>query len=211
VAIEFLDPDQPLDALEQPVETLGPDAPEHRWLRLSMDRDAVVAAVLLAAAAALTLIAPFQTVWTEVQGSGANANGIGVDGWGRYETLNGAGTRSGVHDPRWGIPLACCAAGFAVTALVVTVLALRGRTPRVASAAAGAALALTGGVAGVTVAMWLQIDALFDRIHSATSAEELTDTFSGIHLGIGATLWLGCAAVVVGVLGSAACLRLRRA
>ena len=206
--IEFLDPDghSAVGPEPAPTEVIGGDGPQRR--RIELDRDAAAAFVLLVGAAVLAVLASFQTVTTEFQRRNGHPVGASVDAWGRYHTVGAASVAPGVHEPRYGIPLSCCAAVFALAGLIVGLAALRSRNPRQAVIGVIGVIASVCVLAGVTATMWLQIDAVFDSFHATTNgADELPDSLGGFHLGIGAAIWTSLAAIVAALLGCYACIR----
>jgi hypothetical protein len=201
--IEFLDPGP-----NQPYEPVEPGISEQPRRATP---EAIGLLIMLSAAALLPVVAAFQAVYSVRSSADALEFRYTVDGWGRYTAGEVGVFPSGLHEPRFGILLCAVAACFAVLALLAVtrlVLPHPAGPPVSASSVAGAAAALTGVLVGITGAMTLQIETVFDRLRSTGGPIVVDRT---VHLGIGGAVWLTLAAVLAGGLSVAAALRVRRA
>lgn len=206
--IEFFISEEPPEELGQQ-EEMGGEPPQRR--PVPHDLGPLLAVLLLAAAASLSAIAPFQRMYTIAQdGRGLDSTSYGADGWGRYQTHNRAGLSgipSGVHETRYGIPLVICAGLLALLGggLLIALL-LRSRDTRRRAVGLGVPIALVAGaaIAGVTAGMWLQVQAMFDTLHA--QLDDVGQGFSGspaIDTGMGACVWLSLAGGAAGLLAAA--------
>jgi hypothetical protein len=205
VQVEFLDPDDP-------ARTDGPDVGEEigrdpsRWAAL--DHDLVAGCVLFAAAAVLAVIAPFQQLFVIRQPTADEGLTYAMDGWGRISVNNSGSVATSLHSSRFGLPLAICAGLLTVLVLALATTAVRGpASDRLRRASAGVAIALTGLLTGLFVAMWLLADAELDNAQPSTVDVELGP--STPNFDYGACLWLAAAAVLASALGTGAVLRRR--
>lgn len=196
-------------------EEMGGDPRRRRPLEL--DRTAVVAVLLLAAASALPTVAAFQGVYTVRQrgGRGISVSGVsfGADGWGRYHEAAGGDilfdVPSGVHEIRYGIPLVVCAAVLALLGLALAgtflVRASSMLRRRVLTVAAPIALTAAAVLGGVVASMWLHVQSEFDTLHAQLDAPRRGFGINPrIETGIGACVWLALASVVAGLLAAGA-------
>jgi hypothetical protein len=215
--IEFLTPGAAGASLGPPDEIGGEVRAPKRWhaLRASGRFSGALLGTLglLAAAAALPVMAAFRTIYT-VRQFGSNGGGFTywVDGWGRYRPA-AAHFPAGVHEPRAGLVLVGCAAGFALLALLVAATALpevaRRVVPRLATLVLAASAGLSGLLAGTLASMALQIDSLSANLRVEAGADR---GFGSPHFRVttGGCLWLGLAGLAAGVLAIGAVTQLRR-
>jgi hypothetical protein len=207
VDVEFFEPGDPTRSLgHEGGEEIGRDP--SRWATL--DRNLVASVVLLAAAAALAVLAPFQQLMVIRQPSAGQSLKFAVDGWGRLHLNQDAVAPPGYHLSRFGIPLVICAGLLTVLVLLLAAAAAGSRLPdRVVRAGAVVAIGITGVLAGVLASMWLFVDAQFASSRASTVDVELGPTVPTNHYGAG--MWLVGAAVLATALGLGAASRWRRA
>jgi hypothetical protein len=207
VQIEFFDP-------EDSGRPMGPDPAEEighgpsRWA--SLDPALPAAGVLLAAAAALAAIAPFQQLFVIRQPGAGRSLTFAADGWGRVSVNEGAGALGPFHFSRFGIPLLACA-GLLVILLAVLLAAAAGVrwAERALTGAGLAAVTVIGTLVGVLASMVLLADSQFDSSQTSTVDVELGRP-SIPDYRYGACPWLVAAAVVAVVLALGAASRWRR-
>lgn len=178
-----------LDGSDDPDSDPGPATAR----RFGPTAAGVVAMVAWLAAAALSLAAPWQTVYTVTQPGPAGSRAFySLDGWGRLHVAS-AGSASG-HAGRYGIVLCVCCALFLVAAVSAAIRERGGQravSPRIVFAAAVAAPALCAGAAGT-----LLLDLRADVESVAGSA--------GIRFGYGPFLWWCLGAILCAIAGIAA-------
>jgi hypothetical protein len=206
VEIEFLDPeDSPRNVRTDGGEEIGREPT--RWA--SFDTGLLGSCVLLATAAVLAVLAPFQQLLVIRQPGAGESLTFAIDGWGRVTINADRAARSGFHLSRFGLPLVICAAVLTLVVLILAAAAAGLRiAERVLAPAAVAAVAITGVLTGVLVAMWLLVDAQFDSSRPSTVDVEVGPTMPTNHYG--ACIWLAAAAVVAAAMGIGALARRRR-
>lgn len=160
----------------------------------------VAALLLWTAAAGLAAYAPFTTV----------SKTLGVlpaDGWGRYDVPDLPDSYSiglgDVHAERFGI-------GFLAAATMLALLVLAWTRPGWPAAPARVlAVAAPTLLAGVLLAVALELDVQAGQLRAVTGGAaaavdpELGATLPSRSLDIGPCLWIGVAALVAAVIGSA--------
>lgn len=199
--IEFLDPvPAEADAIE------GAETPARRVSAL--DPLAVIPAVLWLAAAALTVVACFGSVYHVIVDQELIRTTRSVDAWGRY----GSGGNFGAHAVRYGIALSVCAA-FLLAAAVLAAITLAQRSDALKPIGVLLGSVGLGGCAALTASMYLEIGALRDTIaaevRSATSGDVSTSLVYE-HIGTGTAVWFGIAASACAVLAIVAGPLIRR-
>ena len=208
--IEFFISDElPPEELSKQEEMGG--APRRRR-PLDVDRDALVAVLLLAAAAALPTVATFQGVYTiRESGRGSQPSTFGADGWGRYHVSAGEGLSlipAGVHEIRYGIPLVVCASVLAIlgVGLLMTLVLRASGAARRRAFRIGIPIALTvaGALAGVVASMWLHVQSQFDTLHAEVGSFGAFGRRPRLDTSVGGCLWLSFAGVVAGLLAAGA-------
>jgi hypothetical protein len=207
VEIEFFDPGEPAPG-DEPAggEEIGRDP--SRWP--TPDRNLLASVLLLAAAATLAVLAPFQQLLVTRQPSGGVSQDLAVDGWGRLHLNQDAVAPPGYHFSRFGIPLVICAGLLTVLVLLLAAEAVGARvTDRMVRAGGVVVVGITGVLAGVLAGMWLFIDAQFADSRASTIDVEVGPTVPTNHYGTG--IWLVAAALLATALGTGTAHRWRRA
>ena len=206
---EFLDPgpgQPPPGGLPwMPAGAGDPRAPALPGPTRAGRRESAGLLVMLLAATALPALAAQQTLYSVTEQDQEGAWSFAVGAWGDYHSTTGPPLLG--NAPRFGFPLSLAAIGFGLLALVVTVQLLGGRSRRPDRVAFGVALTATGlggALAGVTIAMVLQVQSAFAQYRAGLGVIEL-------HLQVGATVWLAAAGVLAAGLSVTAGLRVRRA
>ncbi len=181
--VEFVDDSTPAHA-PQPAEpaAAGPDG-----------RRAVAAPVAWIAAAVLSVLATFQSIFTyRFTGASITSTG-GYDAWGHSLDTQ----LPGEHGPRYALLLWVCAAAFALLAAALRAVfsARVGRWTRRHASAVGlcATTLLVGTLAGVA----LGIESSFASYRALSAT--LQDANGGVHLTIGVSLWFGLGSLTCAV------------
>lgn len=196
--IEFL---APAAEPEAAVPTADDEGPPTRWESVRRQIPTTGATALWTAAAVLAVVAPLTTIYTEaIAGEGE----IAIDGWGRVFVRAGYFGQV-THAPRYGVPLAVCAAVCAALAVVVAVAAwrgirLRGRFGAVVVPATG--MLAGGAMLGVAGSAWASVQAVRDAFAAQNNQTGLPFTTATMT---GGPFWLlsGLAGLAA-VLGSVA-------
>lgn len=185
----------------------SPAAPRPLELRL------VLATAFWTVAAALTVLAPFTTVYA-VRYRRTSDRDQAVDGWGRLD-LTVPLSGGDVHAPRYGVVFVVAAvllAGLAALASVELVAQRRRHRlagPRVHTAARAASVAVPSLLVGVAGAVGLEVMAVADEVRA--TAEMLVSVgatgpggraVGTPRLHVGPLLWVSLAAVVAAAVGA---------
>lgn len=201
--VEFLVPQAADDVVDGTDELVDLEPPAGLFRR---HLSTTVATALWAAAAVLSLLAPFRTLYTRPFDGG-------LDGWGRVLVESGGfGTPS--HGPRFGVPIVAGGAVCALLAAWIAVQAWRGVpvAPRITGLLLPALGLLAGGVIlGSTASAWAYYDALQaasaqeDRIRVLDDGSVASSGVDAVHPG---AFWvlaiLAGACALLGALASAA-------
>ncbi|WP_375488879.1 hypothetical protein [uncultured Jatrophihabitans sp.] len=201
--IEFVD--EPVEHADAPVTEGIPERPDPRnagrslLLRRWSDHRArtALAAALTLAAAGLALVAALSRLYTVGFGPRGQLFSHSIDAWGNYHGL-GELNREGQHAARYGVVLVGCAVALLLLAVQLVAPRLRLRTPRrLTRATPYLRVGITGILAGITLAMYLDTAAVFGSARSSIQVGvSAGDPIRGdVVTAYGPCLWIALAAV----------------
>jgi hypothetical protein len=162
-------------------------------------------ALLFLGAAVTTICAAASWLYSVGFGPGGRQYRYGVDAWGTYHGI-GQAALQGERGPAYGWALTGCAVGFvAVAALFVCAELRLPVTRRVAAVLPYLAVAVTGVLGGVALAIYLDVSAVLAGTQARTriGVAEGDGIRGDISTRFGAGPWLAAAGVVCAALGLA--------
>jgi hypothetical protein len=187
-AVEFLEPAQ-RPRPEEPL--LGGPAVDGPTVRLSV----AAGAVMWAAAAAFSLGAAFQKIYSLSYGTGSGRLIESLDGWGRVSVSGPISVDSTQYGPRYGIVFCACAAVFALLAVVTAWALVVAPAPRVNQLAVVVGVAGSAVLGGLLAGIVLHAQSTLGSARASVHREAgLGDPIRGdLGTSFGPCTWLGLA------------------